>query len=65
MDAERLIKEIRALDKPHGTLIGGAAADFTDSQSGIAKNFAAGTWLDRILGNDLDLYLYRFNYLAD
>jgi RND superfamily putative drug exporter len=37
MDAERLIKEIRALDKPDGTLIGGAAADFTDSQSGIAK----------------------------
>jgi RND superfamily putative drug exporter len=37
MDAERLIKEIRALEKPQGTLIGGAAADFTDSQSGIAK----------------------------
>jgi RND superfamily putative drug exporter len=37
MDAERLIKEIRALDKPDGTLIGGAAADFTDSQSGISR----------------------------
>lgn len=37
IDAERLIKEIRALDKPAGTLIGGAAADFTDSQSGIAR----------------------------
>jgi RND superfamily putative drug exporter len=37
VDAERLINEIRALDKPDGTLIGGAAADFTDSQSGIAK----------------------------
>jgi RND superfamily putative drug exporter len=36
-DAERLIKEIRALDKPQGTLIGGAAADFTDSQSGISR----------------------------
>jgi RND superfamily putative drug exporter len=37
MDAERLIKEIRALEKPQGTLIGGAAADFTDSQSGISR----------------------------
>jgi RND superfamily putative drug exporter len=37
MDAERLIKEIRALDKPDETLIGGAAADFTDSQSGISR----------------------------
>ena len=37
VDAERLINEIRALDKPDGTLIGGAAADFTDSQSGISK----------------------------
>jgi len=37
IDAERLIKEIRALDKPAGTLIGGAAADFTDSQSGISR----------------------------
>jgi len=37
MDAERLIKEIRALNKPDGALIGGAAADFTDSQSGISR----------------------------
>jgi putative drug exporter of the RND superfamily len=37
MDAERLIKQIRALDKPDGALIGGAAADFTDSQSGISR----------------------------
>ena len=36
-DAERLIKELRALDKPDGLLIGGAAADFTDSQGGIAR----------------------------
>jgi RND superfamily putative drug exporter len=36
-DAERLIKEIRALEKPDGTLIGGVAADFTDSQNGIAR----------------------------
>jgi RND superfamily putative drug exporter len=36
-DAERLIKELRALEKPDGLLIGGAAADFTDSQEGIAR----------------------------
>ena len=36
-DAERLIKELRALEKPNGLLIGGAAADFTDSQGGIAR----------------------------
>jgi RND superfamily putative drug exporter len=36
-DAERLIKELRALEKPYGLLIGGAAADFTDSQGGIAR----------------------------
>ena len=37
LDAERIIKELRALDKPEGLLIGGAAADFTDSQGGIAR----------------------------
>jgi len=36
-DAERLIKELRALEKPDGLIIGGAAADFTDSQGGIAR----------------------------
>ena len=36
-DAERLIREIRALDMPAETLIGGVAADFTDSQNGIAR----------------------------
>jgi RND superfamily putative drug exporter len=36
-DAEKLIKELRALERPDGLLIGGAAADFTDSQQGIAR----------------------------
>jgi RND superfamily putative drug exporter len=36
-EAESLIKELRALQKPGGLLIGGAAADFTDSQGGIAR----------------------------
>ncbi|MSO63741.1 MAG: multidrug RND transporter [Actinobacteria bacterium] len=34
--SERVIHEIRALERPEGTLIGGSAADFTDSQDGIA-----------------------------
>lgn len=35
--SERIIHEIRALDKPSGTLIGGYAADATDSQDGITS----------------------------
>ena len=44
--SEQVIHEIRALDRPAGTLIGGAAADFTDSQDGIAAKlpFALG-WI--------------------
>ena len=44
--SERVIHEIRALDRPTGTLIGGSAADFTDSQDGIASKlpFALG-WI--------------------
>lgn len=42
----KIIHSIRAIDKPTGTLIGGAAADFTDSQDGIANKlpFALG-WI--------------------
>jgi len=35
-EAEALIKEIRALPAPSGTLVGGVAADYTDTQDGIA-----------------------------
>ncbi len=44
--SERVIHDIRDLDRPDGTLIGGAAADFTDSQDGIASKlpFALG-WI--------------------
>lgn len=35
--AEQIIHDIRAIPSPAGTLIGGAAADFTDSQDGIAR----------------------------
>lgn len=36
MAAKKLIHAIRAIHSPAGTLIGGAAADFTDTQDGIA-----------------------------
>ena len=35
--AETMITEIRALNVPEGTLVGGVAADYADSQIGIAK----------------------------
>ncbi len=35
-DAEKLITKIRELKSPAGTLIGGVAADYADSQKGIA-----------------------------
>jgi RND superfamily putative drug exporter len=35
--AETLIHALRAIPSPAGTLIGGAAADFTDTQDGIAR----------------------------
>lgn len=35
--AEQIIHDIRAIPSPKGTLIGGAAADFTDSQDGISR----------------------------
>ena len=35
-DAQKLIHEIRAVKAPAGTLVGGVAADYTDSQDGIA-----------------------------
>ena len=34
-EAEDLIHRVRALDSPRGTLIGGVAADYADSQGGI------------------------------
>ena len=35
--AQKMIHEIRAIAAPQGTLIGGVAADYTDSQDGIAN----------------------------
>ena len=35
-EAQKMIHDIRAVKAPAGTLIGGVAADYTDSQDGIA-----------------------------
>jgi RND superfamily putative drug exporter len=37
LDAQRLINDIRAIPAPDGLLIGGVAADYTDTQNGIAR----------------------------
>ena len=36
-ESQQLIHDIRAIKAPSGTLIGGVAADYTDSQDGIAQ----------------------------
>jgi len=36
-DAQKLIHDIRNLKSPAGTLVGGVAADYTDSQDGISQ----------------------------
>ena len=44
--AEVLIKELRQISAPAGTLIGGVAADYADTQIGIAKTMPwALTWI--------------------
>lgn len=46
LPAESLIKDIRAIKSPEGTLIGGIAADYADTQIGIAKTMPwALTWI--------------------
>jgi RND superfamily putative drug exporter len=37
LESQRIITDIRGLAVPEGTLIGGVAADYTDSQNGIAR----------------------------
>ena len=36
-DAQKMIHDLRAIKAPQGTLIGGTAADYTDSQDGISQ----------------------------
>lgn len=46
LPAESLIKDIREINSPKGTLIGGIAADYADTQIGIAKTMPwALTWI--------------------
>jgi RND superfamily putative drug exporter len=55
--AENMIKEIRALTVPEGTLVGGVAADYADSQIGIAKKLPlALLWI--ALGTLLLLFMF-------
>jgi len=55
--AEKMIKEIRALTVPEGTLVGGVAADYADSQIGIAKKLPlALLWI--ALGTLLLLFMF-------
>jgi RND superfamily putative drug exporter len=37
LDAQKMIHDIRDLDAPEGTLVGGVAADYADSQDGISS----------------------------
>ena len=45
-EAQKMIHDIRAIKSPEGTLVGGVAADYTDSQDGISHTlpFALG-WI--------------------
>ena len=36
-ESQELIQNVRAIDSPEGTLVGGVAADYTDSQNGISR----------------------------
>jgi RND superfamily putative drug exporter len=36
-DSQELIQNVRNVDSPRGTLVGGVAADYTDSQNGISR----------------------------
>lgn len=55
--AEKMINAIRALPHPQGLLVGGVAADYADSQKGIAKTlpFALG-WI--VVGVLILLFLF-------
>ena len=57
IEAAKMIHEIRALQTPEGTLIGGPAADFTDSQDGIAL-----LYLGRWVGLPL-VFSFSFSFL--
>jgi RND superfamily putative drug exporter len=55
--AEQLINQIRELPAPPGTLIGGAAADYTDSQAGISRTLP---WALLWIGIGVLILLFTF-----
>jgi len=56
-DSEKQINAIRAIKSPNGTLVGGVAADYTDSQSGIARTLP---WVFLWIGLSVLILLFLF-----
>ncbi|OIQ79154.1 membrane protein YdfJ [mine drainage metagenome] len=54
---EKQITTIRALNSPSGTLVGGVAADYTDSQNGIARTLP---WVFLWIGMSVLILLFLF-----
>jgi RND superfamily putative drug exporter len=55
--AEKQIVAIRAINSPSGTLVGGVAADYTDSQNGIAHTLP---WIFLWIGVSVLILLFLF-----
>ncbi|HUW77959.1 MAG TPA: MMPL family transporter, partial [Candidatus Nanopelagicaceae bacterium] len=56
-DGEAQIMAIRAISSPSGTLVGGVAADYTDSQNGIARTLP---WVFVWVGVSVLILLFLF-----
>ena len=56
-DGEKQINAIRAINSPSGTLVGGVAADYTDSQGGIARTLP---WVFLWIGVSVLILLFLF-----
>lgn len=56
-ESEKQINAIRAINAPLGTLVGGVAADYTDSQSGIARTLP---WVFAWIGVSVLILLFLF-----
>lgn len=54
---EKQINAIRAIHAPYGTLVGGVAADYTDSQNGIARTLP---WVFLWIGVSVLILLFLF-----
>lgn len=56
-ESEKQIHAIRAINSPNGTLVGGVAADYADSQSGIARTLP---WVFLWIGLSVLVLLFLF-----